>query len=128
MNNVWWNFQRQTYKHTKYLPLNPDVLYLRSLQELEGALEEIQNLRGASLTQLEGQLQESRDILTQMDKNFKGELLQNLMTVILSMDKDGNMILSNEEIDELIQTLEGLHGVQLKEDLLKQAIIALWRV
>ena len=42
---------------------------------------------------------------------------------MLTMDRDGNMILSNEEIDELIQALEGIHGVQLQEDKLRKIII-----
>jgi hypothetical protein len=86
-------------------------------------LEDIQGLNGANLSTLEAQLDESRGILQQMELNFKGELLQNLMTVALAMDRDGNMILSNEEISELIHTLEGMNGIQLKEDLLKQRII-----
>jgi len=94
-----------------------------SLQQLEQTLEEIQTLGGVSLDELERQVEESRNILQQMSQNKKADLLQNLMTVVLAMDKDGNMMLSNEEIDELIQTLEGIHGVRLKEDLLKKIII-----
>lgn len=94
-----------------------------SLQELEQSLEEIRALGGASLDELERQLVESKKVLEGYQQNHKTELLQNLMTVMLSMDRDGNMILSNEEIDELIQTLEGIHGVQLQEEKLRQIII-----
>ena len=112
------------YSNTKSSPFSNYLLSsTSSLQHLENALEDIQSLRGASLKQLEGQLEESKEILRQMDSNFKGELLQNLMTIIFALDRDGNMILSDEEIDDLIQTLEGMQGVQLKEDLLKQSII-----
>jgi hypothetical protein len=75
------------------------------------------------LEELERQLVESKKILKGYQQNHKTELLQNLMTVMLTMDRDGNMILSNEEIDELIQALEGIHGVQLQEDKLRKIII-----
>jgi hypothetical protein len=80
-------------------------------------------LGGASLDELERQLQESKQILKGFENNFKAELLQNMMTVILTMDRDGNMILSNEEIDELIQAMEGIHGTQVDEERLKKLII-----
>jgi hypothetical protein len=58
-----------------------------------------------------------------MGRNRKAELLHNLVTVALAMDKDGNRILSNEEIDEIVQTAKSIQGVRLKENLLRRKII-----
>lgn len=58
-----------------------------------------------------------------MSRNKKAEVLHHLVTVALAMDKDRNMILSNEEIDELIQAIESVNGVRLKEKLLRKMII-----
>ena len=93
------------------------------LQELEQSLEDIQALGGASLQELEKQLEESKQILNSFNRNVKADVLQNLMTVLLTMDRDGNMMLSNEEIDELIQTLEGIQGAQMDEARFRKAII-----
>lgn len=58
-----------------------------------------------------------------MSQNKKAEILHYLMTVALAMNTDGNRILSNEEIDELVQSIKGITGVRLKENLLRKMII-----
>ena len=42
---------------------------------------------------------------------------------MFATDADQNMLLSNQEIDQLIQKMEGIHGVQLKEDLIRKTIL-----
>lgn len=56
-----------------------------------------------------------------MSRNKKAAVLHTLMTVALAMDTDG--ILSNEEIDELIDALRGIRGVRIKENMLRKMII-----
>lgn len=90
---------------------------------MEETLATLQSLEGKSIDELERQLTESKSILAQMNTNVKGELLQNLITVMLAVDADGDLLLADEEIDALIGNLEGIHGVDLKEDLLKKTII-----
>ena len=58
-----------------------------------------------------------------MSRNKRAELLHNFVTVALAMDHDGNRILSNEEMDEIVQTAKGIHGVRLKEHVLRKMII-----
>lgn len=93
------------------------------LGAMEAALEAINSLQGESVGKLEQHLQESKDILSRMESNIQAAILQNLVTVMLSTDADQNMMLSNEEIDELIQNLEGINGIQLKEDQVRKTII-----
>jgi len=93
------------------------------LEQLEQSLAEVRALGGASLKQLEDQLVQSREILKSAHANHKSDILQNLLTVLLTLDRDGNAILSDEEIDEVIHTMEGVHGVQFNEELLRKAII-----
>ncbi len=90
---------------------------------MKDKLEIIQSVQGASLDELEQQLQESRNIYSKMSQNLQGEILQNLISVILACDQDGDMVLSDEEIDDIIHKMEAIHGVQLKEDLLKSIVI-----
>lgn len=94
-----------------------------NLAALEATMEAVNALQGDSIGKLQEQLQESKDILASMDRNCQGFILQNLVTVLLATDADQNMMLSDEEIDELIHNLEGIQGVQLKEDLLRKTII-----
>jgi hypothetical protein len=93
------------------------------LHSLEETLESIQALQGASVTKLVEQVAESREILARMHENKQAVVLQNLMTLLLATDADADMIMSDQEINDLIHNLEGLHGVQLKEDLIRQVIL-----
>lgn len=93
------------------------------LQTLEDTLETVQALRGESITKLEDQVAESKVILSRMDENKQAVVLQNLMTLLLATDADADMIMSDQEINDLIHNLEGLHGVQLKEGLIRQVIL-----
>lgn len=101
--------------------LNPRIII--RLQQLEQTLEDVQALGLVSLEELEKQLEESKQVLREMSRNKRAELLHNLVTVALAMDSDGNRILSNEEIDEIVRTAKSIRGVRLKEHLLRKMII-----
>lgn len=90
---------------------------------MSSTLDSVRELEGQGLDQLEVQLQESREIFSKMQDNLLGTLLQNFISVVLGCDEDGDMILSDDEIDTLILKLEGMNGVDLKEDLLREALI-----
>jgi hypothetical protein len=93
------------------------------LNFLEATMEAVNALEGESLDKLQEQLEESKEIVLHMDRNYQADILQNLMTVLVATDADQNMLLADKEIDDLIHNLEGIHGVQLKEDLLRKTII-----
>lgn len=90
---------------------------------MEETLETLQSLEGQSIQELQDQLEDSKRVLDQMNKNVTGEVLQNLISVMLACDNDGDLLLSDAEIDTLIDNLEATQGVQLKEDMFRQAII-----
>jgi hypothetical protein len=90
---------------------------------MEQTLSSLQSVQGQSVDELEAQLQESKDILARMQTNQRGQILQNLITVLLSADADGNMMLSDEDIDNIIHRLEGLHNVNIDDDKVRQLII-----
>lgn len=95
-----------------------------SLQELEQSLQEIQALGGSSLKELERQLETSKEIWKTCRRNYKAALLQNLLTVMMTLDRDGNLLLSDEEIDELIDTLKSIRGIEHMDiDRFRAAII-----
>ena len=74
------------------------------------------------MDELERQLGESRQILDSMQDNLTGDILQNLISVVLTVDNDGDSVLSDPEIDDLIAKIEGMQGVDLKEDLLRKKL------
>jgi len=93
------------------------------LSQLEETLESVNQLQGESLSKLQEQLQQSKDILAGMNRNRRALVLQNLVTVLLANDSDQDLLLSDEEMERLIQGLESIHGVQLKEQEIRNTII-----
>jgi hypothetical protein len=89
---------------------------------LQRTLETVRAVEGQSVIELERQLKESKQILDSMHDNLTGDILQNLISVVLTVDKDGDSALSDTEINELILKFEGMQGVNLKEDLLRKKL------
>jgi len=94
-----------------------------SLQAMEETLETLQSMKGRSLESLQEELAESREIASQMKLNARSQVLQLLISVMLNCDNDGDLILSDAEIDSLIENTEAINGVQVNEDLLRDEII-----
>ena len=90
---------------------------------MEQTLGTLQAVQGQSVDELERQLVESKDILSRMKTNKQGQVLQNLISVVLNADTDGNRMLSDEDIEEIIRRLEGLHHVDINDEKLRQTII-----
>ena len=90
---------------------------------MEQTLSTLQSVQGQSVDELERQLLESKDILARMKTNKQGQVLQNLISVVLNADSDGNRILSDEDIEDIIQRLEGLHQVDINDEKVRQTII-----
>jgi hypothetical protein len=96
---------------------------LYSLKAMEDTLETLQSVQGVSMQELEGQLRESQEIWNTLDRDLQSEIVRALIGVILGADTDKDFLLSDEEIDDIIHKMEAIHGVQLKEDLLKSIVI-----
>jgi hypothetical protein len=90
---------------------------------MQRTLETVRAVEGQSIDELERQLEESRQILDSMEDNLQGDILQNLISVVLTVDKDGDMILTTAEMDDLIIKMEGIQGVDFKEELLRQKLL-----
>ncbi|KAL3944138.1 MAG: hypothetical protein SGBAC_001785 [Bacillariaceae sp.] len=96
---------------------------VKGLKVQKEKLDIIQSTQVTSLDALENQLEESKEILAKMKQNVQGEVLGNLFDVLLVADLDGDDVLSNEEIHDLIVKMERLHGVDFNDELVKQTII-----
>jgi hypothetical protein len=90
---------------------------------MEDTLETLQSVQGVSMEELEGQLHESQEIWNTLDRDLQSEIVRALVGVILGADTDQDFLLSDVEIDDIIHKMEAIHGVQLKEELLKSIVI-----
>ncbi len=58
-----------------------------------------------------------------MKDDLAGDILQNLISVVLAADDNGDNLLSDTEIDEVTRNIESLQGIDLPNDKMKQLII-----
>jgi uncharacterized protein YoxC len=105
---------------TQVNQLESSVLHL---QEMSSTLDAVRETEGKTLDELEQQLEQSRQIFNSMQDNLMGNILQNLISVVLNCDKDGDMVLSDEEIDTIILKMEGINGIDLNDELLREALV-----
>jgi len=94
-----------------------------NLKDLTETFEEIREMEDASLDILEEQLIQSKEVLDQMEDNKLNLVLGNIIDVVDACDKDGDMILSDDEIDMLIKKLEGINNIDIHDELARKLII-----
>jgi myosin heavy subunit len=99
-------------------------LSVSGLKATKDKLETLQSVQGKSIAELEKQLEESRKIAAMQKDSLSGDILNNIMTVVLAADDDGDMMLSDAEIDEVTKNLESLQGVDFNDAQLKKLIIS----
>jgi hypothetical protein len=90
---------------------------------MQEKLKTIQSAQGASLDELEKQLQETKNIYNRMELNLQGEILQNLLSVIMACDNDGDQLMDDDDIERLIHKIEGIQGVDLRDDMIRKKIV-----
>lgn len=95
------------------------------LQELSHTLDIVRAMEGQSLDELEKQVAESEQILDKMQDNLRGTIVQTLISMVLAIDHDGDMCLSDAEIDSLIHKMEELSTdhFDFKDQVLRQKLI-----
>lgn len=93
------------------------------LEEVEGALDVITQTQGASIETFKQQVEENRDILSQLRKQLRASVLQNLLEVVLRSDADDNMTIEEDEIEPLIERIKKINGVEVNEPKFKEKII-----
>eukprot|EP00985_Skeletonema_marinoi_P002657 scaffold1098_cov108-Skeletonema_marinoi.AAC.1 len=92
------------------------------LEDVEQALDVITQTQGQSVDAFAEQVKENRDILGQMQKNLRANVLQNLLQVVIRSDRDDNMQIEFDEIDDLITRIKKINGVEVREDKFRDMI------
>jgi hypothetical protein len=95
---------------------------IKNLEDVEETFEHINEMNIESIEELATQVEEGKDILAAMKKNLKASALQNIITVVLNSDKDGNYEFDNGEVEQLITNLKAINGMQLNEQKFREVI------
>jgi len=94
-----------------------------NLEHLPNIFEDIRKMECASLNLLEEQLEQSQQILEEMKNNKLDIILNNVFDALIACDKDGDVKLTDDEIDDLIHGIEGINKVDINDELSKRMII-----
>lgn len=93
------------------------------LEDVEQALDVITQTQGQSVATFAQQVKENENIFFQMEKNLRANVLQNLLQVVIRSDEDDNMTIEEDEIDDLVDRIQKINGVEVVEDRFKAAIM-----
>ena len=93
------------------------------LEDVEHALDTITSMQGQSIEAVEEQVQDNRQILSQMESNLKANVLQNLLQLVIRSDKDGDHVVEEEDIDALVKNIEKTQGVIVQKDRFRNMIM-----
>jgi hypothetical protein len=100
---------------------------ITKLQTLQSTFDQISKLQEMSIDEIEQQVNESKLIVTNMEQTFQTGLLQNLITILLAVDKNNHDkesgILSDAEINDLIHQLENIHNIAFDEQKVRDLIV-----
>lgn len=89
---------------------------------MEMTLGTVQAMSGNCLQQLEEQLRKQREIAAMTKTNVTDELVGNIFEIALNSDENGDMNLSDEEVEKFVKRMEGINGVDVREEKVKAMI------
>jgi len=89
---------------------------VEEMEDTRNALDAITKNQGQTIEEFEEQVEELKEHLMELMEDSKSNLLQNLLTIIIASDKDGDFSIDPEEVDDMIINIEkaGDFGVNKK--------------
>jgi len=90
------------------------------LKKLKESFDVITDQQGQSTEMLEKQLEEFKKIQEKIEANVETKVIQNLISVITTTDKDGDYEVDENEISQLVDRLNAIEGFTLNEKLFRQ--------
>ena len=91
---------------------------------MKQTLTTVQATEGQSLDELEQQLITSKEILNTMQDNLMADIMQTLITVVVTCNKDGDLVLGDDEITAVVKKMETLQNMEFKEDVLRAKLVS----
>ena len=92
------------------------------LEETEKALDAITETQGQSVAAFQDQVKQNREILEKMTQNLRANALQNVISILIRSDTDGDFHIDDAEIDDLIARMERLNGVDINDNAVRKVI------
>jgi len=93
------------------------------LEDMETALDVITDRQGQSIDAYADYVDDSAEMLVQMQKNLKAYVLQNLLQVVIHHDRDHDMLVEESEIGNLIRRIKMINGVDVVEEEFRELVM-----
>uniref|UniRef100_A0A7S2YGC3 Uncharacterized protein n=1 Tax=Entomoneis paludosa TaxID=265537 RepID=A0A7S2YGC3_9STRA len=95
---------------------------VQGLKDIGDALDVITQRQGQSVDVFRDQVAEQRKILASMQNNLTAKIIDNLLSLAFGADQNDDQIIDPKEADDLIRHIQNMSGVQVKEDMFRDAI------
>ena len=95
---------------------------VQGLKDIGDALDVITQQQGQSVEAFRAQVEEQRNLLGGMQDNLSAKIIDNLLSLAFGADQNDDNIIDPEEANGLIQRIQHMSGVSVKEDKFLAAI------
>lgn len=85
------------------------------LKQVQEGLQSVVTTSGTSVDTLVATVEENGKIQKEILENLKSQVMQQIMTSVLQIDRDRNFIISAQEVEVLVARLKNIPGVVLDE-------------
>mmetsp|Transcript_25671 Transcript_25671/g.37809 ORF Transcript_25671/g.37809 Transcript_25671/m.37809 type:complete len:302 (+) Transcript_25671:268-1173(+) len=93
-----------------------------TLHEIEGTLQDITRQQGSDLESFLGLIEEDKRISTEMRNILQKRVLQDVITLVMESDSNGDFHLNDADIDRLVLGIRLIDGVEFNEDRFRQDV------
>lgn len=93
------------------------------MEQSQNALDTITKQQNQSIDEFEEQVEHQKKLLAELKEDAKSGVLQTLLTVIVAADSDGDFTIDPEEIDPLIEKIEGTGQLGVNHELFQKKVI-----
>jgi len=91
------------------------ALQVNNLEGVEATLEQVAKDGKTSVTRLTEIIKRNGEIQAKIKTNLERQVIQDLVTIVVATDRDGDFSLNEFELNELVLRLHGRQGVEFHE-------------
>lgn len=95
---------------------------VEGMEDTQNTLDTITKQQTASIDDFEEQVERQKALLAELQEDSRSGMLQNLLTVIVAGDKDGDFKIDPEEVDGIIEGIEATGNLGVNEELFRKKV------
>mmetsp|Transcript_16126 Transcript_16126/g.23744 ORF Transcript_16126/g.23744 Transcript_16126/m.23744 type:complete len:269 (-) Transcript_16126:137-943(-) len=96
---------------------------VEGMEDTQNTLDTITKQQTSSIADFEEQVERQKALLAELQEDARSGMLQNLLTVIIAGDQDGDFKIDEEEIDGIIEGIEASGDLGVNAELFRKKVI-----